>query len=563
MLRKTFCGVLLLVLSLCAAALAAETKAVVEALKPTSDTSTDAGRTSAQNSGVLATAEAQQQLAGQVPPFGAELFRGRFSQDNVNALDLSYVITPGDNITIKVWGALNQDVSQIVDIQGNVFLPGVGPVPLGGVQLKDLNATVKAAVGRVFTANVDVYTNLQKSQPVGVFVTGQVQNPGRYTGSSKDSFLYFLDKAAGINLATGSFRDIRVMRGEKQIARIDLYDFLLSGRLSRVRLEDGDVVMVAPKGPSVAVMGDTKKPAAYEWPPDIPTTMRGRELLELAHPVSSATHASVSGTRSGEPFQSYLPLSGFSVFPLADGDTVAFQTDILNPTITVTVRGAQTGPSILPVRRSARLREVLAHIPVDVATANPGGVYLLRKSVADQQKKALQDTLRRLEQAVLTHTSATLEASQIRTQEAEMIAKFVERAKQIQPDGLIVVSDADQVRNIALEAGDVIVLPQKTDVVLISGEVRMPASVVYAQGRSLDYYVQQAGGYTERSNKETIVVRPNGKVEVNVSSNIGPGDQILVLPHVDTKFMPIVKDLAQVFYQIAVSGRMVDLTTKQ
>jgi protein involved in polysaccharide export with SLBB domain len=227
------------------------------------------------------------------------------------------------------------------------------------------------------------------------------------------------------------------------------------------------------------------------------------------------------------------------------------------------VRGAQTGPSLLPVRRSARLREVLAHIPVDEATADLGGVYILRKSVADQQKRALQDTLRRLERAVLTHTSATLEASQIRKEEAEMISKFVERAKQIQPDGLIVVSDGERVRNIALEAGDVIVVPQKSDVVMISGEVRMPASVVYAKGRSVDYYVQQSGGYSDRASKDTLVVRPNGRVEQNPGSDIGPGDQILVMPHVDTKFVPVIKDLAQVFYQIAVSGRMVDLITKQ
>lgn len=564
MLRKTLFGVALIVLALTVAALAADVQdtVVLNAAKQGTDTGADPDHAMKQAVGTLATQESQQQIGGQMQPFGADLFRGRFSQDIVNSLDPSYSIISGDSITIKVWGAVNQDVSQVVDIQGNVFMPGVGPVPLAGVQLKDLNNVVKTAVGRVFTSNVNVYTSIQKSQPVGVFVTGQVQNPGRYSGNPKDSFLFFLDKAAGISLVTGSFRDIRVMRGDKEVAKVDLYDFLLSGRLNRLRIEEGDVVMVGPKGPSVAVMGDAKKPAAYEWPADSGKPMHGQDLLALARPLASVTHASVSGTRSAEPFQVYLPLSEFTGFTLADGDTVAYQTDILNPTISITVRGAQTGPSLLPVRRSARLREVLAHIPVDIATANLCGVYVLRKSVADQQKRALQNTLRRLERAVLTHTSASLEASQIRKEEAELIAKFVERAKQIEPDGLIVVAEGQHVRNIALEVGDVVVVPQKSDVVMISGEVRMPASVVYAKGRSVNYYVRQSGGFSDRASQETLVLRPNGRVDQNVTTDIGPGDQIMVLPNVDTKYLPVIKDLAQVFYQIAISGRMVDLTTK-
>jgi protein involved in polysaccharide export with SLBB domain len=351
------------------------------------------------------------------------------------------------------------------------------------------------------------------------------------------------------------------MRRGQQVVRLDLYDFLLEGRMNWMRVEDGDVIVVGVKGPSVSVLGDVKKTVSYEWPADAPRGMTGKDLAKLAKPFATVSHIAITGTRAGEPFQTYLPLAALDTFVLGDGDSVNFFSDKHNPTISVTVRGAHTGPSFLPVKRSAKLRDVLAHIPIDAETANTGGIYLLRKSVAEQQQKALQDALARLEKAVLTQTASTNESAQIRKTEAELVAKYVETAKKIQPDGLIVVTENGQVSNIALETGDVIVVPQKSDVVFISGEVRMPASVVYAKGRSVNDYVRQAGGYSERSSKETLVVRPNGKVEMDVTSDIGPGDQILVMPNVDTKFIPVIKDLAQILYQIAVGARMVDLTT--
>lgn len=555
---------LLAVLALAVPALAAapDTGTVVgEALKQVATNAPETSRAELQNIGALSTTTGQMELSSHLTPFGAELFRGKFSQEVTGGLDPLYVIVPGDTIAIRIWGAVNQDVSQTVDMQGHIFLPGVGPVRVEGVSVGELNSVVKNAVARVFTSNVEVYTNLQKPQPVVAFVTGNVVNPGRYTGSPRDSILYFLDKAGGINLNTGSFRDVRLMRRGKQIVRLDLYDFLRHGRLNWTRINDGDVIVVGGKGPSVAVMGDVKKGASYEWPAEATTDMTGKELIDLAKPLSTVSHASVSGTRVGEPFQTYVTLAALNDFILADGDSVSYYSDKLNPTISVTVRGAHTGPSFLPVKRSAKLREVLAHIPIDADTANLNGVYLLRKSVAVQQQKSLQDALARLEKAVLTQTSSTAEAAQIRKSEAELVAKYVATARQIQPDGLIVVTEEGRVSNIALESGDVIVVPQKSDVVFISGEVRMPASVVYAKGRSVSDYVRQAGGYSERSSKETLVVRPNGKVEMNVTSNIGPGDQILVMPDVDTKFVPIIKDLSQILYQIAVGARMIDLTT--
>lgn len=113
----------------------------------------------------------------------------------------------------------------------------------------------------------------------------------------------------------------------------------------------------------------------------------------------------------------------------------------------------------------------------------------------------------------------------------------------------------------ALEDGDVIVVPSRTDLVLVSGEVRLPQSVVWAQGTQLDHYIFAAGGFTERANKsEILVMRPSGETLVGSNPPIGAGDRIIVLPAADNWALPFVKDITQIIYQIAVgTGVLINL----
>jgi protein involved in polysaccharide export with SLBB domain len=124
----------------------------------------------------------------------------------------------------------------MVDAQGNLFIPQVGPVRVLGNANSKLNSVIGAAVKRVFQNNVNVYANLEASQPVKVFVTGFVRQPGLYNGLSSDSLLTYLDKAGGIDPERGSFLDIRLMRGGKIRQKVNLYDFLFEGQLERVQL---------------------------------------------------------------------------------------------------------------------------------------------------------------------------------------------------------------------------------------------------------------------------------------------------------------------------------------
>ena len=488
-------------------------------------------------------------------PFGANLFQGRFAGTYSDSINPSYKIAPGDRIVIRIWGARQYDDVLAVDQQGNIFVPEVGPISVMGITNSQLQNTVKARVGQVFTSNVEVYVNLLSSQPIGVFVSGFVTNPGQYAGGVDDSLLTFLDRAGGIDFKRGSFRDLKVKRQGKVIASYDLYSFILEGATPQLKLQDGDVIVATKRGASVSVRGLVREEALYELKEGRNT---GSSIITLATPESSVSHVSVTGTRNQKPINQYLSLNEFKDFKLADGDIVTFAADVQGETLITKVSGAIEGLSHFPINKERRLRDLLSFIEVDPAIGDVHSVYIKRKSVAQQQKQVITDALRRLEKSALTATSASVDEADIRVQEASLIQDFVKRAQSLEPDGVVVVSRGGVVSNIRLEDGDEIVIPKVTDVVLVAGEVFMPKAVTYDKSMSLDDYLGAAGGVSNRADdKNILVAKANGEIGLAEDLGIEAGDQILVMPKFDSKNMQLAKDLMQIIYQMAVATKVV------
>ncbi len=180
-------------------------------------------------------------------PFGEQLFKGNFASTYETGINSGYKITTGDRILVRFWGAKQFEDILTVDAQGNIFIPEVGPVTVAGITNGSLLATIKAKVSQVFTDNVDVYVNLQSSQPVAVFVTGFVNNPGRYAGMQDDNVLSYIDRAGGIVSNLGSYRKITVKRNGSVLKNIDLYDFILKGNLPLITLQNNDVILIEDK----------------------------------------------------------------------------------------------------------------------------------------------------------------------------------------------------------------------------------------------------------------------------------------------------------------------------
>src|SRR5690606_7202001 len=186
----------------------------------------------------------------------------------------------------------------------------------------------------------------------------------------------------------------------------------------------------------------------------------------------------------------------------------------------------------IAVKRGARLVDVLHHISVDPELANIDGVHIRRTSVARAQKDSIDDALFRLERSALLALSGTDNETNIRVKEADLVQRFVERARNIQPLGRVVTSREGTQLNIRLEEGDTVVIPPRTNVVRVSGEIFMSQAVMYKPGWTARDYIEQAGGYTERAEKGRVIVHhPNARVEIGgPGAKIQPGDEILVPP---------------------------------
>lgn len=495
-----------------------------------------------------------QRIRQQARPFGHTLFAGGFGNSETYGINPQYLVSPGDRVSIRIWGATRFEDLQTVDSQGNIFIPDVGPVKLGGVPNSQVNATVKQAISRVYTNDVEVYTNLATAQTVSVYVTGYVHRPGKYAGVPSSSVLNFLDKAGGIEVESGSFRTIEIVRQSKVVARVDLYEFIQAGRISDITLKDGDAIVVKPVMNTFTVHGEAARAFRFEF---TGRALNGSDVIALAAPRAGATHVAVSRISAGENVFEYLPLSAFDSLEIGNGDIVSFRSDLHDRNITVNIEGSYVGASALTVGRSTTLRQALDLIEVNPDLSAYEHIHIKRRSIAKRQKQSIEDSLKRLESEFLTASSSTDEEARIRSQEAKLITEFVESVSRIEPQGTLVVSTTSGLADIVLENDDVVYIPQRNPSVLVSGQVRLPRAFLWQRGLDADDYVSRAGGLANNADpKSILVVKQDGRVVSAESVAIEPGDELLVLPVAPSKNLQLSATITDIVYKIAVATRV-------
>ena len=486
--------------------------------------------------------------------FGAQLFKGAFASSSGSTFNSSYIINPGDNIQLRLWGAYQFAGTLTVDPQGNIFVPNVGPLRVAGVSNGQLQNIVQQAVRRVYVSNVGVYAALEQAQPVKVLVTGAVVQPGSYGGVSSDSILAYLDRAGGVDPDRGSYVDIQILRNGRFVQQVNLYDFLLAGQLQNFAFKDGDVIVVAPRKHTFSMNGEVYN--AYDFEFDVPQLTVGK-ALSVARLKPGATHISISRRQGAEYRSEYYSINQAQNVVLQDGDVVTVTADRYAGTIQVRVEGAHQGAHAVVLPYGATLKQVIQQIQPN-ALSQINAIQLFRPSVAQRQKEMLNLSLDKLEESTLSVRSATREEAELRLKDAELIKQFITKARVVQPKGQVILNKNNW-DNIILEQGDVLNIPEKTSVTMVHGEVMFPNALSWQPGQRIDYYIKQVGGYTQKSNKsKLIVIHQNGEAE-QASNNytVKQGDEIMVLPKVSTKSVEIGRGLTQIIYQIAIAAKVI------
>jgi len=196
-----------------------------------------------------------------------------------------YVMGPGDDLTINVWGAVDSTLIRTVDRNGRIVLPKVGDLRIWGLTFSQADRLIRDELARYFRG-FQTSVTMGRLRTVSVNVVGEVCQPGVYTLSSLATVTNALYSAGGPT-KLGSLREVRLLRSNVQVARIDLYDFLQRGDRTRdYRLESGDTIFVPTVGDVVAIAGEVKRPAIYE----IQTGTRLADVVTLAGGVTPISY---------------------------------------------------------------------------------------------------------------------------------------------------------------------------------------------------------------------------------------------------------------------------------
>ncbi|MDR2420390.1 MAG: polysaccharide biosynthesis/export family protein [Puniceicoccales bacterium] len=510
-----------------------------------------------------------------LPCFGSNLFRGNFSKRSVQDFNPDYQISIGDQIMLHIWGSMSFSSELVVDTQGNIFVPTVGPIHILNVKNEDLNRVIDEAIRRHYRDNVRVYALLAAAKPVSIYVSGFVQNPGNYDGVCSESILHFIDRAGGIDPKKGSFLDIRLLREGKVVATFDLYQFLLRGSIQALQLRTGDVIWVGSKKHSVYLFGDVQHANAFEFQGD---TIRLSDVLDMAIPRPGATHILRTQRANGQVIQTRIEWPQRYDINVQDGDVLEIGSEKSPQQVLVKLTGEYEGDATLVLEKSCTLKDLFDKGLIRAsAIGDIHSLQLFRKSVAQQQKEMVEKSLSQLERQMMFSAPINSEEAKIRIEEAKIFKNFIDEARKLEPRGLVVMNSQSGYGETFLEDGDVLHIPAKTYTIAVSGSVRIPMTFSYQTGRNVSDYIQLAGGLTKEADPRGIlIIHPNGEsqmlqdhvairssrqnrraVSFRDRGTLLPGDTIMVLPKVSTSSMLLAQSVADILYKIAIVTRTV------
>ena len=445
-----------------------------------------------------------------LPHFGADLFNNpqAYAVDSAIPAPSEYVLGQGDEVRIQIWGAIDFAGSQTIDRNGQISLPKIGTLTLSGVQLKDLETTLRKRVATVYN-NVTISATLGKLRGITVYVVGQAQQPGTYNLSSLSTLVnaVFASGGPGVN---GSMRGIQLKRAGKTVTTLDLYDFIGKGDKTKdAPLQPGDVIMIPPAGPRVAIVGAYDHAAIYEANAD--STVKdllslGGGVPALASPQKALVESIGQAAKTPRTVRNIaLDAAGLS-HVLKDGDILTLLPISTAFANAVTLQGTVAQPLRHPWFEGMRVSDL---IPDRDALLTPD--YYKRKNQLVQTLQA--ETGEKDAQAVGSRTNQRVRSM---VDQINWDYAVIERLnpQELRTDLIPfnlgkAVSSRDPQHNLALRPGDVLTvmssadlrLPsdRRTRLVRVEGEVASPGIYPAKPGETLPQLITRIGGLTPQA----------------------------------------------------------------
>jgi protein involved in polysaccharide export with SLBB domain len=466
-----------------------------------------------------------------------------------------YVVGPGDVLTVTLWGRSDMTQTVTVSPEGAVIIPGVAPVPVAGLKLRDAKGRMVARLREIYR-NVEIGVALTRLRTMRINVLGSVAVPGEYTGTALDLASALIDRAGGL-LEGASDRNIEIRRRAGEVSRLDLARYLQAGDMSgNPPVLDGDVIVVPQAVSFVYVYGAVGRPGRYELAPG--DTFES--IIELAGGFSRGAVADTvilnrfvddSTTRA-------LPLDvgdpDDRSTPLLDGDQlyVQFRNDWRVATL-VQLSGEVMRPGPYGINEgSDRLSDVLRRAGGPTDEASLSEATIIRSAESDTSGLEFQ-RLKDVPVASMSDTEYAYWSSKMREVPGRMVLDLRKAL------------EGSEEHDVLLRDRDLILVPEARFTVEVSGQVANPGKVAYVEGERFTYYVRAAGGYEEGARRGgTRVVRAaTGEwVPAGRAGALQPGDEIWVPERREGSTWSFIKDLTQVLASAATAYLLIDQITK-
>ena len=417
-----------------------------------------------------------QDLARGDQVFGRNIFNTRnlTFEPSVNlATPANYRLGPGDEVIIDIWGASQNTIRQQISPEGTINIQKIGPVNLSGMTVSAANDYLKNALNKIYNGlnnttdpTSDIRLTLGNIRTIQINVMGEVVQPGTYALSSFSTVFHALYRAGGVS-DIGSLRNVQLVRNGKNIATIDVYEFIMKGNTQDdIRLQEGDVVIVPAYDVLVKISGKVKRPMRFEMKKDenLATLIKYAGGFE----ADAYTRSLRVVRQNGEEYEvNTVKDMDYSIYTMRNGDVVTAEAILNRFTNKLEIRGAVYRPGIYQLSGKLNtIREL-----VDEAQGLTGDAFLNRAVLYRQREDLTSEVVQIDIKSIMDGTSP----------------------------------------NLALMKNDILYIPSIHDLedrgnVTVHGEVAQPDSYPYADNMTLEDLIIQAGGLKEAASTVRIDV---------------------------------------------------------
>ena len=437
--------------------------------------------------------------------FGSQFFNSMqtsFMPISAPNLDDTYVLDFGDVLRIQLLGQQDLINSYQLERDGSINLPDIGKIFLAGLSLGEASKLIKSKVNQAFIGT-DSFISLENIRDVSVLLAGDVFNPGVYTLNGSSNMLHALNVAGGVN-TYGSYRSIKLIRDDKVIETLDIYDILINGKsTSRNRLRSGDIIFVDSRANVITLEGAFKRTSKFELLAD----QNISDAIRYANGITvDADLSNIFLYRILDGMVKAIPIANISQFNnivSKDEDRIFVRKNSFR---NVKIEGAVVRPGNYKMIEGQTVFDLIKDAGGYTQNAFPEGAIYLN----EEAKTINSNALERLYSEFIDEVIRSFQSSGGEVDITSFVS-LTQQIKDVEPNGRIIVDLIDGSNQVLVKDKDTLVIPEKNNNVFIFGEVLSEGALKYKRGSGLEFYLSEASGLKNQADAQSIfIMYPNG-----------------------------------------------------